>query len=116
VLLDFRQPTLLIEAAEDLGLSRSAVLDPLGIEVRDVCDTHKKVEWTTVVSMCDQISRLVGGDVERLREVGRRMHKLPGYAPLRRLAGNIVSVRTLYEIGNGWVMPAKTFAPNYLAP
>jgi PAS domain S-box-containing protein len=107
VLLNSRTTRILLESAEDLGLSRSSVLDPLGIMEADVVDPRQKVEWTTVVMICDQLSRLLGGDADRLREVGRRMPKLPAYAPLRRLARSVVSVRTLYEIANGWVAPAN---------
>ena len=83
------------------------MLDPLGIVEADVVDPKRKIEWMTVVMICDQLSRIFDGDADRLREVGRRMHNLPAYAPLRRLARSVVSVRTLYEIANGWVAPAN---------
>jgi PAS domain S-box-containing protein len=107
VLLNSRTTRLLLEAADELGIARSTVLEPLGIEERDVVDARVKVEWTTVVMICDQLSRIFDGDPERLREIGRRMSGAPSYAPLRRLARSLVSVRALYEIANRWVAPAN---------
>lgn len=94
MLLDSRTTRLLLEAAEDVGIPRSTVLEPLGLVQQDVADPKAKVEWTTVATMCDQLSRLVGGDVEQLREIGRRMSKTPAYEPLRRLGRSVVSVRS----------------------
>ena len=107
MLLNSRTTRLLLESADELGIPRSSVLDPLGIVEADVVDPKRKIEWMTVVMICDQLSRIFDGDADRLREVGRRMHNLPAYAPLRRLARSVVSVRTLYEIANGWVAPAN---------
>jgi hypothetical protein len=85
----------------------ASILEPLGIAAADVIDDDMKVDWKTVTLLVDQVSRLVDDDVERLREIGRLMSVAPSYAPLRRLAGVIVSVRRLYDIANRYVAPAS---------
>ncbi|MBX3187085.1 MAG: PAS domain S-box protein [Labilithrix sp.] len=106
MLLHIRTIRLLIEAAEDAGLARADFCGPLEIAEVDPARDDAKVEWTTLVLVMDEISRLVGGDAERLRDIGRRMSRQPSYAPLRRMAGAFVSVRTLYDLANRWVAPA----------
>jgi PAS domain S-box-containing protein len=107
MLLNSRTTRLLLEAAEEVGLSRSSVIDPLGLVEADLVDVDVKVEWNTVALMCEQLSRLVNGDVERLREVGRRMSRVPSYEPFRRLAGALLTVRALYDVANRYAGPAN---------
>jgi PAS domain S-box-containing protein len=99
-------PRVLMEAVEAEGLARADVFGPLGLEEADVLTEGSRISWTTHVRMLDQVSLLVGGDVERLRRIGMRMPKAPSYAPFRTVARSVLSARALYEIGGRWLVPA----------
>ncbi|MDB4995232.1 MAG: uncharacterized protein JWM74_2664, partial [Myxococcaceae bacterium] len=105
--LNSRTSRLLLEGAEEAGLSRASLIEPLGLKEADLVDTNAKVEWKTIAMLCEHLSRLVDGDVERLREVGRHMSRGPAYEPFRRLAGSIVTVRALYDVANRYAAPAN---------
>lgn len=107
MLLNTRTTRILIEAAEDWGIPRKRLLEPLGLAERDVVDPGTKVEWRTVVLLAEQLARLVEGDPTRLQDIGSRMTRVPSHAPLRRLAGVVVSVRTLYDIASRFAGPAN---------
>jgi PAS domain S-box-containing protein len=108
VLLNRRVVRLLIEAAEDAGIPRRELLAVAGMVEEDLIgDRASRFEWATLVMLVEDLARHVDGDEERLRDIGRRMSRVPSYDPLRRVAGAMVSVRRLYEIANRWVVPAN---------
>jgi PAS domain S-box-containing protein len=107
VLLNSRTTRLLIEAAEDAGFPRASLIEPLGMKESELVDEDVKVEWKTLTLLLGQLSRLVDGDVERLRDVGRRMARAPSYAPLRRLSRAVLSVRRLYDVATRFAIPAN---------
>ncbi len=107
MLLNSRTSRMLLEGAEGAGLSRASLIEPLGLNEADLVDAKAKVEWRTIVLLCEQVSRLVDGDVDRLRDVGRGMSRTAAYEPLRRLAGSIVTVRALYDVAHRYAAPAN---------
>jgi PAS domain S-box-containing protein len=107
VLLNSRTTRLLLEAADGVGIPRGDILDPLGLTERELVDPKARVEWTTVTLLLGQVARLVDGDVERLRDVGRHMLVVPSYDPLRRVARGVLSCRTMYDMAIGWIAAAN---------
>ncbi len=98
---------LILEASDSIGLDRQQLIAPTGFSERDFVADDARIEWSAFVSLLEQISRAVGHDAARLRDLGRRLLQTPSYAPPRRLARAIVSVRALYEIANRWVAPVS---------
>ena len=107
MLLNSRTTRLIIEAAEAAGIPRASLLGPLRLNESDVLDPNAKVEWRTLVLLVEQLASVVDGDVARLREVGSRMMSAPSHAPLRRLAGAVVSPRRLYDIASRFAARAN---------
>ena len=105
VLVNSRMTRLLFEAAEDAGIPRASVIGPLGLDEHSLVDPKARVEWSTLVACCNQLSRLVNDDPERLRYIGTRMSRAPAYEPLRRLARGVVSVERLHDLAARWVAP-----------
>lgn len=97
----------LFEAAEAIGVRREQLASPLGLDAASLVDPHNGVDWDTLVALLDRLSVDLDGDVERLRSVGRTMAFAPSFAFLRRLAGTLVSLRSLYEAGERWIAPAS---------
>lgn len=106
MLLSSRTTRTLLEAAEAAGVSRAEILAPLGLREATLFRDDGKVEWSTVVSLVERVSELVGGDVERLRTIGRRMGGTPSYEPVRRVARSVMSIRLFYEIASRVLAPA----------
>jgi len=96
-----------LEAAEEAGIARAILIGPLGMKEAELVDAEAKVEWRTLVLLMEQLSRVVDGDIERLRDVGARMIRTPSYRPFRRFAEAVVSVRRLYDIANRFVAPTN---------
>lgn len=96
---------LVLEAADSAGISGASLIEPLGLREVDLVDPKLKVEWKTVARLLDQLSRVLDDDPERVRDIGRRMSKAPSYEIYRRMAGALVSARTLYDLGNRFMMP-----------
>jgi PAS domain S-box-containing protein len=98
---------LLIEAAESAGIPRHELIAATEMAEEDLVGDKARVEWSTLVLLMEDLARRLGNDEERLRDIGRRMSRVPSYEPLRRVARAIVSVRRLYEVANRWVVPAN---------
>lgn len=98
---------MLLESAEISGVSPDALAHSVGMQRADLVAPQRRVEWGTLVRLIDQLWAQLDGDVERLRAVGRHMHRVPAYAPVRRLARAVVSPRTLYDLANRWAVPAN---------
>jgi PAS domain S-box-containing protein len=107
LLLNSRTTRLALEAAEAAGISRAAVVEPLGLKEEALVARGARVDWTTFTLVLEQIGRLVDGDPERLRDIGRGMTRVPSYEPVRRLARSVVSIRTLYTVATRWIAPAN---------
>lgn len=98
---------MLLEAAERVGVVEADLLSPLGLEAGALRDVSRRVEWSTLVAVIDRIALLLGGDRLRMEDVGRAMTYVPGNDALRRLARMAVSVRTLYDLAERWVVPGN---------
>ena len=97
----------LFEGAEGIGIRREDLVVPLGLDVARLVDPRHGIEWETFVAILERLSVELGGDVERLRAVGRSMPRAPSYAFLQRIARTVFSLRSLYEAGERWLAPAN---------
>lgn len=88
----------LLGAANAVGLTTAEILEPLGLAEASLTADEPHVAWTTVVAVMDRVSRLLGGDAERLREVGRSMLGEVSLGNFRRLARSTMSIRDLYAL------------------
>jgi PAS domain S-box-containing protein len=102
-----RTCTQLFEGAEAIGIRRDELLAPLGLDAHVLAASHNEMEWSTFAAVFEVLSARVGGDHERLREVGRAIVRVPSYAFFQRIARTLVSPRSLYELGRRWVQPAS---------
>lgn len=107
MLLNSRLVQNLLEAAEDVGLRRDDLLRPLGLDAAEVVRTGRMIEWTTFTAILAELSRLVDGDPDRLRTVGRRIVHAPSSAIFRRVAQNLVSGGGVYRLAERWASPAN---------
>jgi PAS domain S-box-containing protein len=98
---------MLFEAAEATGISRTEITGPLGLDPKALADTSRRVEWATLVSMMEQVSRLVDGDPTRIQRIGTAMMHTPTNAALQRIARTVTSIWPLYQLGARWVAPAN---------
>jgi PAS domain S-box-containing protein len=107
VLLNSRITRQLLEAAEAAGFELAGVLGPLGLSEIELRDPRAKIEWNQLAQIMAGFEEMAGGDVDRLKNIGRQMCAVPSYAPLRRVARSVVSVRRLYEIAFRWIAPVS---------
>ncbi len=98
---------ILLEGAEASALSRAQLIAGLGLE--DPLSARGRVRWDVFVTVMDRIFDGVGRAPEGLREVGRHMVRSPSFELVKVLARSLVSLRTLYEMGNKWV--SRAFIP-----
>jgi PAS domain S-box-containing protein len=96
---------ILLEAAQAASVPRDEVIAGLGLE--EALDAPLgRIRWDTFVTIMDRIFDCVGRDPERLRVVGGHMVLAPSFEPVKIIARSLVSMRTLYEMGNKWVSRA----------
>jgi PAS domain S-box-containing protein len=105
LLLNSRAIRTLFEAAEQVGIQRDELVGPLGIDAAHLAAPRSRMEWSTFVSVCDRLSEMVGGDADRLRDLGRRINRVPSQEVARRVGRGIFSVRTMYQMLMQWLMP-----------
>ena len=99
--------TNLFESAERVGVRREDLTGPLGLDADDLVDPARGIDWDTLVALLEQLSAILGGDVERIRDVGREMVGVPSYALLRRVGRAVFSLKNLYLAGERWVATAN---------
>lgn len=97
---------MLFESAEAEGISRDALVRPLGLDPGPLGDVSQTVAWSVLVQILEELRKQVGGDVERIRRIGRHMPRMPSYAVFQRFARATLSLDTLYRIGERWMIPA----------
>ncbi|MGZ3449057.1 MAG: two-component system sensor histidine kinase NtrB [Polyangiales bacterium] len=107
MLLSDRITRQLLEAAEDAGFDLAEALRPLGLTEKELRDPPVGLEWNVLAEIMAQLEKLAGGDEDRLKNIGRCMSRVPAYAPLRRVANSVVSVRRLYELATKWIAPVS---------
>jgi PAS domain S-box-containing protein len=96
----------LFEAAEETGIRREELVAPLGLDAALLTAPGGELEWDALVALLDQLSRTVGGDVDRMRAVGRKMVNAPSFFFLREMARTVISLQSLYLAGERWIAPA----------
>lgn len=106
LLISCRATSVLFESAEAEGISRDSLVRPLGLDPGPLSDVSQTVAWSVLVEILEQLRKEVGGDVERIRRVGRHMPRMPSYAVFQRFARATLSLDTLYRIGERWMIPA----------
>jgi len=97
----------LFESAEQLGIRREVLCAPLGLDAARLTAPRGEIEWDTLVAVLDQLSRRLGGDVEKIRAVGRKMVAVPSFSFLQNIARTLISLQNLYMAGERWVAPAN---------
>jgi PAS domain S-box-containing protein len=107
VRLSYRVAANLFEAAEGVGVQRKDLIEPLGLNSEDLVDPARGIDWDTLVAVLERLSEVLGGEVERLRNVGREMAGVPSFALLQRLGRGVFSLKHLYLIGERWVGTAS---------
>jgi PAS domain S-box-containing protein len=105
--LNHRMAINLFEAAEGIGVRRERLVTPLGLDAAALVDPRIGVDWDVLVALLDQLSKEVGGNIERLRDVGRRMVAAPSFALLQRIARTVLSLQSLYLAGDRWIATAN---------
>jgi PAS domain S-box-containing protein len=96
----------LFEAAEEIGVRREELVTPLGLDAARLTAPRGELDWDTLVALLDQLSRRVGGDVDQMRAVGRKMVNAPSFFFLREVARTVISLQSLYLAGERWIAPA----------
>src|SRR4051794_20240796 len=97
---------LALEGFASVGLDRDEILSAAGLDPRTVADPRGYIEWATFAAVLDVGWTKLGGDVERMRLVGRAIARAPSYVFLQRLARNVVSLNRIYDIATRWGQPA----------
>lgn len=92
----------LFEAAERIGIRREDLTEPLGLNAKVLVEPRGGLDWATLVDLLDQLCERVGGDVERLREVGVKMVAVPSFSQLQRVARAVLSLESVYLAGERW--------------
>jgi PAS domain S-box-containing protein len=106
MLLSNRIVRLLIDAAELHGIRRSAITSVLGADSAVMLADGARLEWGTVAAVFDEVSRLVGGDEEKLRAIGRDMKNAKSPDIVRDVARGLVTPRALYRFVDRWMTPS----------
>jgi len=91
----------LLEAMEAVGLAREELMSAVGLDAATLSDLPG-LEWSTFVALLGRAQIVLGGDVERMRDVGRAVARLPSWGFLQRLARTVVSARRLHEMATRW--------------
>ncbi|MDB5215393.1 MAG: uncharacterized protein JWO86_3320 [Myxococcaceae bacterium] len=99
--------TYLFEAAEAVGIRREDLVKPLGLDAAQLADPRKGTDWDTFAAVLEELSKRLDGDAERMRDIGRRVLRVPSFVFFKKLARTLVSPRSLYEVGQRWVAPAN---------
>jgi PAS domain S-box-containing protein len=97
----------LFEAAEANDVSRAQLVGPLGLDAAALVDPSRGIDWDTLVEVLQRLSEILGGNVDRLRAVGRAMASVPSFALFQRVSRAVVSLRSLYLAGERWIAPAN---------
>jgi len=94
------------EAAEASGLSRAALVRPLGVDAAQLV-AGREIAWDELVAMLAELARLLEDDPERIRAVGRRLVYVPTWTFVRDLARGLLPLNRIYQAGADWVTPAQ---------
>jgi PAS domain S-box-containing protein len=105
--LPSKMAMLLFEAAEQTGVTREELCTPLGLTPARLTAPRGELEWDTLVAVLDQLSIRLDGDVEKMRAVGRKMVTAPSFSFLKDIARTLISLQSLYLVGERWVAPAS---------
>ena len=96
----------LFEACGAVGIAREELLPALSPEARASLDRRDgSIEWDSLIGLFDRLWLIVDADVERMRAIGRALVHAPSFILLRKLAGTVVSPRSLYDAWSRWIAP-----------
>ncbi|MBX3234249.1 MAG: PAS domain S-box protein [Labilithrix sp.] len=107
MLLSARPIRMLLEAVEAVGLDPDPMLAAAGIDRDALTGDAHQIPWSAFVRLNEAVSASVEHDPARLRAIGAAMGGVPSYAPLRRLARTVISVRMFYDISERWFARAS---------
>jgi PAS domain S-box-containing protein len=97
---------MLFETAEAEGIAPERIAEALPFDVAYLTNPRCRVDWATFLAANDRVGELLGGDPERLRQLGERMLRMPSFAFMQRMARLLVAPARIYELGNRWVTPS----------
>ena len=96
----------LMEACDAVGIAREELMSTITAEARASLQAQGgSIEWDTLIELFDRLWLIVGGDVERMRSIGRALVHVPSYVLLQKLAQTVVSVQSLYVAWSRWIAP-----------
>ena len=87
----------LFEMCAGVDVARHALEEPFSEAERARFGGRGPVDWDTFVRLLDHLFSLLGHDEERLRDLGRQVHRAPSYGFYTNLARHVGSLRHLYE-------------------
>lgn len=105
--LSCRLTHMLLQASEEVGVSRERIAEGTRLDVARLGDPRGTTDWTTLVALVNRIYELVDHDPVRMRDIGRRMARAPAWGAVRAVGRNLLSPRALYEFTFRWVAPAS---------
>ena len=92
----------LVEAVDVVGIDRARLMAGFAFDPRE-----PELDWDTFAALLERASELLGGDVERIRGIGRSLVRGPSWTTMQAFARAVVSLPSLYEIGARWIAPAS---------
>ncbi len=97
----------LFEACGAVGIACGELLPMLSADAQAALNKRDgTMEWDTLIALFDRLWLIVDADVERMRAIGRALVHAPSFILLRKLAGTVVSPRSLYDAWGRWIAPA----------
>lgn len=105
MLLSNRVLRLLIDSAEIHGVARADLVAVLGSDGDALLAEGARVEWGTIASVFDELSRLVDHDRQMLFAIGRGMGASKSRDIVREVARATLSPRRLFEFIDRWMAP-----------
>ncbi len=100
-----RGARLIFEAAEAIGIPRRELAFAIG-EDAEALVAGPFVTWVQFIALSGALAERLDRDPERLRQVGRQVARMPSFAMLRKVAGDVVSLRMLFEFCAYWLAPS----------
>ena len=106
MLISNRIVRLLLDAAELHGVDRESVIRATGTSASELLADGARLEWGTITAAFDEVSRLVNGNEQSLRAIGRDMRQSNAPDVVRDVARGLLTPRSHYRFLESWMAPA----------
>ena len=104
--LSCRTTRIVFEAAEAAGIPRARLVEGLDFDLGHLADPRHRFSWDILVTVFERLSTLLDGDADRIRGVGGHVIRVPSFDFIQKAAQSLLSLRSVYEMGNRWLAPA----------